>query len=138
MKDIKFNHDEKTIIILKAFEKKAKFYGTKEYKLLVSAKSDYPDYKIKVNSTASKKKTNERKIDYDFILKYIDNSERENKEDIRKNFYAMRGMDANGKKITTTAKAKTFFEVKQWFYKEFAEEIAKDQKLIDDACKTAA
>lgn len=138
MKGITIDYEEKTFILTKAFEKKAKVVGSEEYKILLAEKSKFPDFKFKINSTTSKRKTNERKIDYDFILKYIDNSERENKEDIRKNFYAMRGMDANGKKITTTAKAKTFFEVKQWFLKEFAEEIAKDQKLIDDACKTAA
>lgn len=139
MKDITFNYDEKTIIISKAFEKKAKLFGTEEYKALVAAKADFPDFKIQVNARTVKRKVNECKIDYDFMLKYIEKSERKDKEEIKKNFYALRCMDKDGKKIEiTTAKAKTFFEVKHWFLEEFKEEIKADQELIDSVYKKVA
>lgn len=64
------NRTNHTIEITKSFDKASRRAGTFEYDLLVSIKRDYPRYNVVVKSP-TKKSTNTKSLEFDFINKYI-------------------------------------------------------------------
>ena len=55
--EIEVNYEGHELVITKAFEKKARLYGSKEFERLAKARTDFPTYEIVVRSTPKRKKS---------------------------------------------------------------------------------
>ena len=108
---VKINHEDRSIIIAKAFAKKASTYGTSEYKMLMEIKNDNKDYKIVVKS-APKKKVGNNDITIEDMRAYIEKHDEDGS--IMKEFDLM----ANEKK-GENLKRTNFFVIKKWFFEQY-------------------
>lgn len=112
---IKISHNTNSIIITKAFERKASIYNSEEYKELLAVQKDFPTYKVVVNQV-SKKTSRKSKITLEDMRRYI--LAHDNKE---KSIMAEFNKMTQKKKESGELITKTFFEVKKWFYGTFKE-----------------
>ena len=109
MTNITLNRKNRTIIISKAFEKKANKYGSEEYYELNNAIKENKGFKVVVKAT-SKTSSPTDKMTIADIKRYIEYHEGE-KSEAMKEFNAMR----KGKKTGETAVNSRYFEIKEWF-----------------------
>lgn len=115
MANIKINETKKVIELTKAFEKKARMYGTKEYEDLQIVRKDYPNFKV-VTKTARKNTDGFKGLTFEYMEKYIkDHDENEN---IISEFYKKCGKDENGESIDFF-KSEPYAKVKKWFLKKY-------------------
>lgn len=108
MTNITINYKKNTIEITKSFEKKASAYGSAEYRELIDAKKEFPNFRIVVKTTKSSNSF--KGMDYDFMKEYI--SKQENAEKIIEELNKLIDMKLS------------YGEIKQWFietYPAFAE-----------------
>ena len=108
MANITMNFKKNAIEITKAFEKKASIYGSAEYRELIDAKKEFPNFRIVVKTTKSNNSF--KGMHYDFMKEYI--SKQENAEKITEELNRLIDMKL------------TYGEIKQWFietYPVFAE-----------------
>lgn len=111
---MKINFANNTIEISKAFASKAKIYGSDEYNLLVKVRKENADFAVVVVSVA-KKPTKNSRITLADMKRYISFHDDEQKSKMSE-FEAMRNAKENGE-----LQAKSFFEIKKWFFEAFPE-----------------
>ena len=111
---MKINFANSTIEISKAFANKAKVYNSEQYKLLKQIREENAGFAVVVVSVA-KKSTKNSKVTLDDMVRYISFHDDEQKSKMRE-FEAMRNAKGNGE-----IRAKSFFEIKKWFFEAFPE-----------------
>ena len=125
--------DEGYVVEMSAAEhKKAMTYGTEEYRALREIRNDYPGIEAKVVSGKKTVKVKD-KLNMNTIKAYVKaNGNDEQKADFEA--IAFHHITENGIYI----EAKSFFEIKKWFYAEFPEykkAVDDHQALIDGIFK---
>ncbi len=109
---MKIIYATRTIEITKAFANKAKKYDSKEYTLLQEARKDNRGFAVIV--VATKKKTSKTsKITLADMERYISAHDDEQKSKMSE-FEALRNAKEHGELY-----AKSFFEIKKWFFETF-------------------
>lgn len=99
MANISINYKKSTIEITKAFEKKARAFGSDEYNDLCRVKKEFPTYRLVIKATRSS--STFKGMDYDFMIEYI--GKHENAEQRKAEFDKLRANDL------------AYGEIKQWF-----------------------
>ena len=127
------NHITKKIEMTKTEAKTAGKPNTDAYNTLLELMKNFPGYEIEIVKSASKKTDRFKGLDYNYMMNYI---ESHNKE-LLKDFYTLRGLDENGKKVGMAAAA-SYGEIKMWFLEQFPEieEMGeKVNKIIEETRK---
>ena len=106
----------KKIEMTKTEAKSAGKPNTDEYNTLLELMKNFPGYEIEIVKPASKKTDRFKGLDYNYMMNYI---ESHNKA-LLKEFYTLRGLDENGKKVGMAAAA-SYGEIKMWFLEQFPE-----------------
>lgn len=116
-KEIYVNYEGHALVITKAFEKKARLYGTKEFEKLAKARTDFPTYEIVVKSTQKKKKNSNpySGLTYNYMEKYITAKN----NDLLKEFNIMRGKPENEE--DALPEKYEYREIQKWFLEKFPE-----------------
>ena len=116
-KTMKINHKNQTIEMSKKFAKAAEKFGSKEYKQLREARSDYPDFKVvTVSRKASGQKESYKGLTYSYMENYIKNHDDE-KKSIMAEYEMLRGLSAEAQEAL--AEPCSYIEMKAWFMKKF-------------------
>ena len=124
MTNITINTKNNTIVITKAFSKKASRFESPEYKALQRARTDYPSFKVEVRA-ASKKKESFKGLTYAYMEKYIANHDDDN-QTIMREYEMLRGISAEAEELM--AEAVSYGEMKEWFLNKFPEIRAFHEK----------
>ena len=117
MANITMNFKKNAIEITKAFEKKASIYGSAEYRELIDAKKEFPNFRIVVKTTKSNNSF--KGMDYDFMREYI--SKHEDAEKITEELNKLIDMKLS------------YGEIKQWFieiYPVFKDCVTRAQWVL--------
>ena len=116
---MKINYTSMTIEMTKAESKAAGKFGTEAYKDLITAMQQFPNFKIQVATRAATKKTCEYKgLTYDYMKKYIEKHDDENKT-IMNEYENLRGVSVEAK--AALADSCSYQEIKKWFLSKFPE-----------------
>ena len=107
MTNVRISHENNTIVITKAFAKKASVYGTPAYKELAEAKRDNPNFKIIVKAN-NKSVTSANKITLSMMENYI--AKHDETGEIMAKFNSLR--HENLQKTS-------FFQIKKWFFETY-------------------
>lgn len=136
------NYEKKIIEMTKSESKAAGKVGTTEYETLKELRSENPTFRIVIK--ASKSRDNMKGLDTNYMERYIKAHDDE-EHSILKEFYSLRGLDENGKKIDFAPVA-PYGTLKQWFLTYYPEVgkmnetvneiLAKAQKKREEAKKT--
>lgn len=111
------NEKKGTIEMSKKFAAAAKKFGTDEYKALQEVRRDYPGFKtVVVSKNASKKGTPTNGLSYEFMEKYIEKHDDEQKS-IMAEYEMLRGTSDEAKELEV--ESLSFIEIKEWFLKKF-------------------
>ena len=113
MKNIKINHEERTIVITKKFAKEASKYDSNEYKLLKEIRDDNPGYKVIVRET-SKTSSSCNRITLSIMENYI--AKHDETGEIMKQFQKYKNEEV-GENLEKTS----FFKIKKWFFSTYPE-----------------
>ena len=114
---MKINYKNQTIEMSKKFAKAAEKFGSKEYKQLREARSDYPDFKVvTVSRKASGQKESYKGLTYSYMENYIKNHDDE-KKSIMAEYEMLRGLSAEAQEAL--AEPCSYIEMKAWFMKKF-------------------
>ena len=122
MTNVRVNHENNTIVITKAFAKKASVYGTSAYKELREIKIDNPNYKVEVREV-SKTTSSTNKITLSTMENYIKMHDESGK--ILEEFNALR-KEKLGENLHKT----TFFQIKKWFFGKYPELKKNEVKKV--------
>ena len=119
MTEIKICFDEKIIEITRAYAKKAEKYGSDEYKKLLEARKENPDYKVCIASVIKRKTSSysAKGLDYDFIENYI--KTHDNSEETLQEYYRRRGNKE--KNNNALAHSESYGQIKKWFLEQYSE-----------------
>lgn len=123
----------KKIEMTKTEAKAAGKLNTTEYDTLLELMNNFPGYQIEIVKTAAKKVDRFKGLDYNYMADYI----KSHNEELLKEFYTLRGLDENGKKVGMAAAA-SYGEIKMWFLEQFSEieEMGeKVNKIIEETRK---
>lgn len=123
----------KKIEMTKTEAKAAGKLNTTEYNTLLELTNNFPGYQIEIVKTAAKKVDRFKGLDYNYMTDYI----KSHNEELLKEFYTLRGLDENGKKVGMSAAA-SYGEIKMWFLEQFPEieEMGeKVNKIIEETRK---
>ena len=123
----------KKIEMTKTEAKAAGKPNTTEYNTLLELTNNFPGYQIEIVKTAAKKVDRFKGLDYNYMRDYI----KSHNEELLKEFYTLRGLDENGKKVGMAAAA-SYGEIKMWFLEQFPEieEMGeKVNKIIEETRK---
>ena len=112
MTKITINRKNRTIVISKAFEKKASKYGSEEYKALVEAQRDNAGFRVVVKENSRKPQAGS-KLTLEGIRRYI-----ELHDDKKKTAMTRFENECYGK-----AEKKSFFAIKSWFLENYPEAV---------------
>ena len=121
---MKANLIERTIEMTKSEATKAGKIGSPKANELQSYRTAYPDFTIKVKE--EKKRSTYKGLDYDYMKKYIESHDNEEKT-IMVEFNTLRGI-VDGIESEFVDKAK-FGEVKAWFLLKFPEIEEYNEKV---------
>ena len=121
---MKANFEKRTIEMTKSEANKAGKIGSPKFNELQSYRTAYPDFTIKVNE--EKKRSTYKGLDYDYMKKYIESHDNEEKT-IMAEFNTLRGI-VDGIESEFVDKAK-FGEVKAWFLLKFPEIEEYNEKV---------
>ena len=137
------NYEKKIIEMTKTESKAAGKVGTTEYETLKELRSENPTFRIVIK--ASKSRDNMKGLDTNYMERYIKAHDDE-EHSILKEFYSLRGLDENGKKMDFAPVA-PYGTLKQWFLTYYPEvgkmndtlkEILKKAEAKRQAAKAAA
>ena len=106
----------KKIEMTKTEAKSAGKPNTDAYNMLLELMKNFPGYEIEIVKPASKKTDRFKGLDYNYMMDYIKSHNKE----LLKDFYTLRGLDDNGKKVGMAAAA-SYGEIKMWFLEQFPE-----------------
>ena len=127
---MKVNFETRTIEMTKAESKRAANPDSETFMKLTNLRKNFPDFEIDIKTTA-KKKYSYPGLDYDFMIKYIEERDDEEKS-LMKEFYRYRGLNEDGS-TNVLYKSHNFGEIKMWFLEQFKEieqfNAENDQKL---------
>lgn len=115
MANIKINETKKVIEVTKAFEKKARMYGTKEYEDLQIVRRDYPNFKV-ITKAARKNTDGFKGLTFEYMEKYI--KEHIEEKDLLTEFYKKCGRNEIGENIEFL-KSEPYAKVKRWFLERY-------------------
>ena len=124
MTNITINEKNNTIVITKAFAKKASRFDSPEYKALQRARNDYPNFSVEVR-TAPKKKDSFKGLTYAYMEKYIAKHD-DADQTIMKEYEMLRGISEEAEELM--AEALSYGEMKEWFLNKFPEIRAFHEK----------
>ena len=124
MTNITINAKDNTIVITKAFAKKASRFESPEYKALQRARNDYPNFSIEVR-TAPKKKDSFKGLTYAYMEKYIAKHD-DAEQTIMKEYEMLRGIGEEAE--SAMAESASYGEMKEWFLNKFPEIRAFHEK----------
>ena len=111
------NYTSMTIEMTKAESKAAGRFGTDAYKDLIAAMQQFPNYKILVVTRAATKKSCDYKgLTYDYMEKYIQAHDNEEKSIMAK-YMDLRGESEEAK--DALADSCSYKEIKKWFLEQF-------------------
>lgn len=113
--------------------------NSEKFNELKSLREMFSGYEITIVKSSGKKADRFKGLDYDYMKKYIEKHDDENKTTMAV-FYELCGLDANGKKQKMAAAA-SYGEVKMWFLTQYPEIEAmseKVNKIIEDTRKARA
>jgi hypothetical protein len=111
------NYTSMTIEMTKAESKAAGKFGTDAYKDLIAALQQFPNYKILVVTRAATKKSSDYKgLTYDYMEKYIQAHDNEEKSIMAK-YMDLRGESEEAK--DALADSCSYKEIKKWFLEQF-------------------
>ena len=137
------NYEKKIIEMTKSESKSAGKVGTAEYEMLKELRSENPGFRIVIK--ASKSRDNMKGLDTAYMERYIKAHDKSEDKAVLKEFYSLRGLDENGKKIDFAPVA-PYGTLKQWFLTYYPEVgkmtdtvneiLAKAQKKREEAKKT--
>lgn len=125
------NHITKKYEMTKTEAKSAGKPNTDAYNTLLELMKNFPGYEIEIVKPASKKTDRFKGLDYNYMMDYI---ESHNKE-LLKDFYTLRGLDENGKKVGMAAAA-SYGEIKMWFLEQFPE-VEKMAETVNEIIEKA-
>ena len=132
-----------TIEMTKEFARKAKYFGTDEYKLLQDARKDYPTFSVATRKTVSKESYKGLTINYmyNYIKKHPQTLTLEDGNEVKalEVFTEIAGLDENGKKMTNVETA-FYGEIRAWFldiYPEVKNKKDNIKKLLTAKKKQA-
>lgn len=110
-------HNKSTIEVPSVFEKKARRYGTDEFKHLNAILAQFPSYEIVVKPTQKKKKraSTYKGLTYAYMETYIT---KHNKE-LLNLFNVKRGIPVEG--MDAQPEKDSFKEIQGWFLEQFPE-----------------
>ena len=137
------NYEKKTIEMTKNESKAAGKVGTPEFEELNALRAACPGFRLVVK--ASKSRDNMKGLDANYMEKYIKAHDDE-EHTVLKEFYSLRGLDENGKKMDFAPVA-PYGTLKQWFLTYYPEvgkmndtvaEILKKAEAKRQAAKAAA
>lgn len=114
----------KKIEMTKTEAKTAGKLNTTEYNTLLELMNNFPGYQIEIVKTAAKKVDRFKGLDYNYMTDYI----KSHNEELLKEFYTLRGLDENGKKVGMAAAA-SYGEIKMWFLEQFPEIEGMGEKV---------
>lgn len=114
----------KKIEMTKTEAKTAGKLNTTEYNTLLELMNNFPGYQIEIVKTAAKKVDRFKGLDYNYMTDYI----KSHNEERLKEFYTLRGLDENGKKVGMAAAA-SYGEIKMWFLEQFPEIEGMGEKV---------
>lgn len=110
------NHITKKIEMTKTEAKTAGKPNNDAYNTLLELMKNFPGYEIEIVKSVSKKTDRFKGLDYNYMMDYIKSHNKE----LLKDFYTLRGLDDNGKKVGMAAAA-SYGEIKMWFLEQFPE-----------------
>ena len=125
MSNIKINNAKRTIVITKAFAKKAEEFRSDEYYELREAKNDNPTFKVVVNKAP--KRDYMKGLTFDFMKQYV---VKKGNEELLNEFETLTKNDDGFRSMS-------YGEVKEWFLVHFPEviEIFKQREEISKKVK---
>ena len=126
------NYEKKTIEMTKNESKAAGKVGTPEFEELNALRAACPGFRLVVK--ASKSRDNMKGLDANYMEKYIKAHDDE-EHTVLKEFYSLRGLDENGKKIDFAPVA-PYGTLKQWFLTYYPE-VAKMNDTVAEILKKA-
>lgn len=95
--------------------------NTPEAKMLKEYRKEYPGFEIYIKP-ATRRKTEFKGLDYDYMRTYIQKCKSDNKEKIMEEFNTLTAQDKKaGKENTEHLKAASYMDVKEWFLSTFPE-----------------
>lgn len=118
------NHITKKIEMTKTEAKTAGKPNTDAYNTLLELMKNFPGYEIEIVKSVSKKTDRFKGLDYNYMMNYIESHNGK----LLKEFYTLRGLDENGKKIGMAAAA-SYGEIKMWFLEQFSEIEGMGEKV---------
>ena len=110
------NHITKKIEMTKTEAKTAGKPNNDAYNTLLELMKNFPGYEIEIVKSVSKKTDRFKGLYYNYMMDYIKSHNKE----LLKDFYTLRGLDDNGKKVGMAAAA-SYGEIKMWFLEQFPE-----------------
>ena len=126
------NYEKKIIEMTKSESKAAGKVSTTEYETLKELRSENPTFRIVIK--ASKSRDNMKGLDTNYMERYIKAHDDE-EHSILKEFYSLRGLDENGKKIDFAPVA-PYGTLKQWFLTYYPE-VGKMNDTVNEILKRA-
>ena len=131
---MKINNKNHTIEMTKKFAKAASHYGSKEYNDLQGARRDYPNYTVITKKAPAKRTDANKGLTYEFMEQYIQKHGVEGKTISA--YEDLRGMSADAREMGR--RSASYAEVKTWFFEQFPEFAAFEQKRAELLNETAA
>lgn len=125
------NHITKKIEMTKTEAKTAGKPNNDAYNTLLELMKNFPGYEIEIVKSASKKTDRFKGLDYNYMMDYIKSHNKE----LLKDFYTLRGLDDNGKKVGMAAAA-SYGEIKMWFLEQFPE-VEKMAETVNEIIEKA-
>lgn len=122
MKNIKLNVRKHTIEITKAFEKKASNFNSPEYKDLIKARKENPDYRVVVVAGSKRRDDTYKGLTYEYMEKYM--SMKEDKEGLEMLSQIRKQKDDE----LSFEKTQSFLKTRKWFLEKYPELQVKSKK----------
>lgn len=123
MTKVTVNRKNNTIVITKAFEKKASVYGSTEYQMLKDVQNDNPGFTIEIKGAKNKREAF-KGLTYEYMEKYIAAKDKDGT--IMAEYEMLRGISKEAKALLV--EPATYHEMKVWFFNKFPEIEAFHQK----------
>ena len=136
---MKANLMNRTIEMTKNEAKAAGKITSDKFKELREYQEAYPTFTIAIVATP-KRKSQYKGLNYKYMEKYINNCNRENKDEIMKEFNELRGLDNVNRDEFEKVKVTSYLKVQTWFLGKFPEikEFKENQsKRIDEILNVA-
>ena len=106
----------KKIVMTKTEAKAAGKLNSEKFNELHTLRTMYPTFEIEIKASSAKKKTDYKGLTYDYMMKYIEAHDDEEKS-IMAEFKMLRATSDEAKEAL--AESASYKEIKEWFLKKF-------------------